>query len=458
MLAGLMVTKGIERFVPASDWTARMFDIPPIRLAVLLSLTWSAWIFLPAWVSRILVIPRVDQFPHSKLGILMRPNWSLTYPLALPFVFGIAAYLNKAMRLASERLSWPENKIILTADGAVPGDYQQTLVARITARRPYLFVGSFLLTVIISIADTADVWRGGWAYLHGRAHCYPEWDWSVAYSLSPTMPTSWRPPSFTANMVADLFAYTAQASVIFLGFFWVGSYWLFLKNVSDLMIPKDAPYRFNPMWNDPDSKLGLAPLGRVYNWFLNQTLVFQIYIFGHRLQQLRWRGGSQHPIQDLFQHSADAWRSFDWIRLLAANGWSTIDTGTWFLLCAIGIPTIIISYLPLFRLKRYIQERRDEEWLHFARKLNDATEKGEWDIVYALKRKKDALKNACVWPNGEFAGWFLFLTTCCLSLTCFLPSLAPAWLLVPIGFTMYKAITSRKELILKWPPIRQDQR
>jgi len=330
----------------------RIFSSEPIYVVVCLSAIWSILLFGGAHFTRVLEIPNVSEPPHVGTGILHRPNWTLMYTAVLPLVFGIATWISRTLVRAGERLTWPENKIILTKDGKAPVDYAVRLSEYISkGARIYVPIIAVLVCVIF-IVDTKDITYGVWRHTHDQNYQFPVWDWSVAYAMHPTSP-GWMPPSLALNLAFDVVAYVVEASAIFLGFYWVVTFWFFLKGVCDLMIPVGAPFKFNPMWGDPSARLGLAPMGDAFNYFLFQSLLFEAYIFFHRLQMVQWRGGPDAR-RHLFNNFLNCFSGFDAGCFLSANRWDTLDNGLWLLLICLTLPIIVISYLPLWQLRAYV--------------------------------------------------------------------------------------------------------
>jgi hypothetical protein len=417
----------------------RIFSSEPIYVGLGLSAIWSLLLFGGAYVARVLEIPQVAELPHVGTGLLHRPNWTLMYPVILPLVFGIATWISRTLVRAAERLTWPENEIILTKDGKPPADYLARLSDYISERaRTYVPVIAILVCVIF-VADTKDIVYGVWRHSRDATYQFSVWDWSVAYAMHPTA-GGWMAPSLKLNLAFDFIAYFVEATGILLGFYWVVTFWWFLKGVCDLMIPAKAPFKFNPLWQDQSARLGLAPLGDAFNYFLFQSLLFEVYIFFHRLQMIQWRGGPgsrQHFFNNIF-HCLSNW---DTGCLFSANRFDTLDNGLWMLLIFLSLPIIVISYLPLWQLRAYVIKQRDDLFDATARDLDDAIKNGDTELEATLRRKKKALRDACIWPNGELAGWFLFGSTCFLAFVAWFPAwLIPAVLGV-VGFLFIMAIS-----------------
>jgi hypothetical protein len=432
----------------------KLFSRTPIYLGIFLSFSWTILLFGSAAIVGVLTIPTVLEPPHNGTGILARANWSLMYPVILPFLFGVASWISGNLVTTVERLTWPENKIILTKDGQIPTDYAAKLSDFIFRRAGKVGVVLIVLVVLIFIADTKDIFYGVWRHSRDADYQFPVWDWSVAYAMHPAAP-GWTPPSLILNLGFDFIAYAVEASAIFLGFYWIVTFWLFLKGVCDLMIPEDAPFKFNPMWEDPSAVLGLAPLGRAFNSFLFQSLAFEAYIFFHRIQMIEWRGGAGSARQ-LFADSLRCSLKFDLACILQSNRWDAVDNGLWLLLICLSLPIIIISYLPLWQLRNYITRQKNSLFDSTERVLNDALEHGNEVLASKLTRKKQALEDASIWPNGQLVGWALFGSTCVLAFAAWFPAL-----LLPVGivalaglilggmfWTVFKIVTKKETSIV----------
>jgi hypothetical protein len=401
----------------------RIFSSEPIYVGLGLSALWSLLLFGGAYFARVLEIPQIAEPPHVGTGLLHRPNWTLMYPVILPLLFGIATWISRTLVRAAERLTWPENKIILTKDDKPPADYLATISDYIS-RRAHTYVPVIaILVCMIFVLDTRDIVFGVWRHSRDATYQFPVWDWSVAYAMHPTA-GGWMVPSLKLNLAFDFIAYFVEATAIFLGFYWVVTFWWFLKGVCDLMIPAQAPYKFNPLWQDESARLGLAPLGNAFNYFLFQSLLFEAYIFFHRLQMIQWRGGPESR-QHFFNNVFRCLSNWDTGCSFAANRFDTVDNGLWMLLIFLSLPIIVISYLPLWQLRTYVIKQRDDLFDDAARDLDDAIQNDDIELEAKLRRKMKALRDACIWPNGELAGWFLFGSTCFLAFVAWFP----AWLL-----------------------------
>lgn len=436
----------------------RLFGAEPVYVAILLAVAWSVLLFGGAYVVRVLDIPTVIEPPRNGTGILYRLNWSIMYPVILPVLFAIATWISRNLLRAIDRLTWPENKIILTRDGKPPSNYAEELSTYICKRARVAVPIIGLLVLVIFLADTKDIVYGTWRHSGDSTYQFPVWDWSVAYAMHPTVP-GWIPPSIGLNLAFDFVAYTVETSAIYLGFLWVFTFWCFLKGVCDLMIPDGAPFKFNPMWGDPNARLGLAPLGNAFNYFLFQSLAFEAYIFYHRLQMIEWRGGPGSRAQ-LFTKTLKCISTLDFTCLLRANRWDTLDNGLWLLLICLSLPIIVISYLPLWQLRKYVTKQRDDLFDATGRDLEDAIQTGDQELEEKLKRKQKALRDAPIWPNGELAGWFLFGSTCLLALAAWLPAwLAPSIVVLVLGLTaraLWTALKPKEEALIRRPVVSQN--
>jgi len=82
----------------------------------------------------------------------------------------------------------------------------------------------------------------------------------------------------------DIVAYMFQTGLIFLGLFFLMKYWMFLRAMVQIIDRDRPPYEFKPWVGDLYRRLGLKPLGSVFNLFLTVIVLFQLYGLYHRIE------------------------------------------------------------------------------------------------------------------------------------------------------------------------------
>jgi hypothetical protein len=396
----------------------KLLTVSPLKLFVLLFLAAILLLVLPSLAIGVASIPLTD---GSNVGILHKKNWSLVYPLLFPAIFATASWLAPFMRDRLADLVRPDFKVIQTEDGGTAVNYLDQFALALRRSASWLFWSCVGIALVVLIADTQPIVHGMFLLARNQQPSFGIWDWSVAYGLGSAMSQSqpipgWSPPHPVVNWLFDALAYGFEGFYVFLGFFWVGKYWLYLKTFADLMIPAGTPYKFVPKVANPSLNLGLKPIGTLYNGFLVVTLLFYAYVVYHRFQDI--------PI---FCHS-DFKSVSDYLAVLfkvyknpgslldgKIYALGCLDLGLWILLAGVLIPLFVIVYFPLLRLRRYIEERRYAEVFTIENDLNSALEQGDEERAKRLRRQKKQLEKAAIWPNGNVAGWtFLTLTTVCV--------------------------------------------
>lgn len=393
----------------------RLLTVSPPKLFALLFLAAILFLVVPSLAIGIASIPLTD---GTNVGFLHKKNWSLVYPLLFPAIFATASWLAPFMRDRLADLTRPDFEVIQTEGGSVAANYLDDFALVLRRSASWLLWLSIGITLAILFADTQQIIHGFFLVARNQQPSFGIWDWSVAYGLRTTLSQShpiagWSPPKPIANWLFDVLAYGFEGFYVFLGFFWVGKYWLYLKTFADLMIPAGTPYKFVPKVANRSLNLGLKPIGTLYNGFLVVTLLFYVYVVYHRFQDIPilcqndFKSVSEY-LMALFKVYKNPASLLDGkIYALAC-----LDSGLWILLAGVLIPLFVIVYFPLLRLRRYIEARRYDEMFTIENDLNSALEQGDQERAKELRRQKRQLERAPIWPNGNVAGWtFLTLTT-----------------------------------------------
>jgi hypothetical protein len=381
----------------------------PLRLAATLSLTAIVFLLLPALWAHVALIRDSVPSKWPWVGFWQRWNWSAMYVVVLPLIYTGIAWLSRACPSIFRGLTVPAKEgakpRVTKLDGSSAYDFLDSIGNDIARSSRAFFYGILLVTAVLTVADVALIAKG--YYLHVVRHTdfiFPDSDWSVAFQL----PVSrfhfygWTQRGPWSNLLFDVAAYSAQTLSIFFGLFWIAKYWAVLNSFSKQLIDNKIDFRFNPWWSDPWDRMGLAEVGRLFTGFLFVAVLFQLYVFGHRLQLVaRAKIDLLQYAREIKEHPTDLgnlWRHADF--------W-TCTTGMWLLLIFVLLPVVVISWVPLVRFRRYLQGVIEEDHRSLQADLERFAE-GSNERKVAL-REWEEVNRANIWPNGDFTGW-VFLT------------------------------------------------
>lgn len=394
----------------------RLFTLNPPILFLVLSGIYTALLFIPAGVLRVHLITLETSRGPRAVGLLQNLNWSLMYPVVLPLVFAGTAWSSNEMRKKVEQLTDPEVNVIRYRS-AQANDYIHGFVDELAKSGKPLVIAALTLTVIFSIIDVANIVRGSHEWFAYRAThpngptldlCdkgypfkEPDVDWTVAFTLKDAKyQYAWFP---CANLAFDCVAYLLQGAVIFLGLFWAGKFFLFMKTFVALIASQDAPYLFVPMRRDFHRRLGLGGIGRLFNCFCTFVLIFQFYVFFHRLQIVA-RGGGMTEIQFIEKvydksKDLDPFKAGDIFK-----GYFTLENlGMWLLL---GVTTIVVIWTLnlIFSLRSYLESQREALWGKYRADLDGAQNKRDVGEILGIESDMKELRESTTWINGDTAG------------------------------------------------------
>ena len=162
---------------------------------------------------------------------------------------------------------------------------------------------------------------------------------------------------------------------------------------------RGAEFTIVPMFDDPMRRLGLGPLGGIYNTFLTLILVFELYVAGHRVQQIALVNGL--PIgtylRDLLAISSSPSQWFD----ASVHQFASVAVGTGVLVVAVAVPITLICWFPLLQMRTYIRRRKFELAKEFAVRRVRAREDGNQEEVDRLAERVRLLDESNIWPNGD---------------------------------------------------------
>jgi hypothetical protein len=404
---------------------ARIFCAHPAKVWFAFSMSSLICLVIPAWWLNLLFITDASKNPVRYLGFMQSFNWAVMYTVVLPAIFAGAAALSRATTHQFQRLVTDLN-LVVKDDGTPATDfpvYVATEVARYSHRLVITCVGIALLLVF---ADTYDLARGITSCAHTRSgvcsYPFKVKDWTVAFALDKQYlfagPTAFH-PSIRENLLFDSVAYAFEASVIFLGFFFLFKFWTVLKIFTDVLRESGNGYNFQPWWDDPSGRMGLRGMGNLFNTFLAMTLAFQVYILGLRLELI---DRLAEPFWSYLTKIAEQTKNLTNLqRLWDLRAFEAINTGMFLLLTVGTLPIITIAWVPLFRLRPYLSKVRDEqetELMHAMGKVTQESAEGQ-----KLRKRDDQVRKACMWPNGDASGWLFMVAMLVIACTAILPPL-----------------------------------
>jgi len=386
----------------------------PIAFAVRLGLTMVLLLMMGSCVAGVHTFP----VRYEDRGFWFEPHWSLMFVVVFPALFGGLVHMIPLMRDAVARLT-SERLRVITKGGAPAADFESYLATRLSSNATLFSVVCASLAILLTFVHGYSLFI---FVLSGRGA--PIVDWSTMFSVGAADPVK--------NLIFDLLAYSIEAVVIFIGFFFVLKFWLFLSAFSRTFRDDRTGYEFQPLVYDPDRRLGLRPLGAFMNLYLSLVIVFELYILGRRLQLIGKHG--QYSITNYLTTLFDGARSFRTILNQDLYQWHTIDAGLWALLIFLTLPLVVGAYFPLWTLRRYVRGRRDDLWSECARAYEGAKEAGDEAEAQRLLQRMNLLQHTQLWPNGDARGWRLLTLSVAIGLAAWAPPFC-VWLLA-VGSTI----------------------
>jgi hypothetical protein len=250
------------------------------------------------------------------------------------------------------------------------------------------------------------LWPG---FFNGGDFCksrVPEWD--TAFRIPGTQMNG----HIIANGTFDIVAYAFQTSLIFLGLFFLIKYWTFLRTILQIIDRNRPPYRFAPWPGEGQRRLGLKPLGWVFNLFLVIIVLYQVFAFYHRIELI----DSYHKdapgtyINSIRQeiHKEDGIFAQAMLLLHLPQKYYAWDSfanpSSWLPLLFSVPPILVVCVLPLGRLFWYL--RREVKTLTETASVALEVAKTELDTKKAesMKKRLKNLRETTIWPNGSVAG------------------------------------------------------
>ena len=312
-----------------------------------------------------------------------------------------------------------KGRIVTRPDKNAP-DYAEALSEFLQSSAKKLVIISLLICVPVILADTYNLWPG-FITSHVPSSRKPGWDtafnvmnWDPAvYDSTGFKAYKSDPPSPISNLIFDTIAYIFEGAAFFLALFWVGKFTLFLLAFARLVGGNDPSYQFNPLKHDLELRLGLKPMGRLFDSFLGITLVIVGYAFYHRLYLI---GLAENPPQtvteyvknlfvtalplksgtnpDTFKRLAGLLRSDIW-------GLNGLDVSACITIFFMTVPIVVVCFLPLWKIRKLVKDRRDEEINKLQEEHDEALRQQNFDRVQLVQYQKQSLEKANIWPNGD---------------------------------------------------------
>ena len=369
----------------------------------------GAFVMLMAFAFGVASIPVVYSDGHpTTVGIFWQPNWSLLHVIVVPMLLLAGRRLSE--HIEKSLLDLEEMGVFVAKDSTQAGGLLHELTARIRASAPRLVLIALIVTVAVTVVDASRLFSGYFTHLAAPASAGPcavafdEMDWAVAFQPQACwgdiqLDPGFQPRNVWANLVFTTLAYSLQTLVILLTFIWLGKVAQFFFFLSSSIRGSDRSFTIEPVWEDPVKRLGLTPLGDIYNIFLTMILVFEMYVAAHRIQQIALVKGITvwTYFQGLVQVVSQPSRWFD----PEVHGFVTADIGTQFGIVGISLPVLIVCWFPLFRIRQYLQDRKTDLSKEYAIRRKQAREAGQKEEADDFARRAQLLEEANVWPNGD---------------------------------------------------------
>jgi hypothetical protein len=440
----------------------RAVTAPPLRLFCILS-GLSLLLYIPAIILRIASIPLTND---GNVGLLYAFTWVAPYALIFPVIFAAFSILSRLIcsRLRDVLLSGVIKKNDSNTDPAV---FFADLARRTQSGARLIPIVSLVFAIAFVANDTAHIFRAvsflnreqSYQKSHAKDRPYEFLDWTFAYAIpehpeTGVPPPSWRAPSKPANLAFDLLAwYGFELSYTFLAFLWVLTYGWFLKSFADILICDDSGYGFYPVTVFADLRLGLHPLGTLYNLYLVNVVLFGLLGIWLRVKYIRIDCAAD------FSGKSYVGTVIDWIgeqvrnhhmalpttRLLA---FQCMNAGHIWMIAFYCVCVFIIIYFPIIRLKRYIKNKVFQMKVDRTAELEKAEAGGDEAKAKTIRKQIRNLESAQVWPNGDATGQAFLVLMLCILVTTISPALVGVGIVVLIITGAWKGIPkmfSRKD-------------
>lgn len=411
-----------EESAPEMMAREMLYSKNPVGGAIFTSPPWKVFLFASAvGCCQILaaIAVRLHSIPTAQgnRGFLYSYHWSLMFPLIIPLILAMAAAISEGMRSCIIKLE--KNGRIVKREPATTVSYAQALSKELSAWARPLLIGALAIALVMVLADTYNLWIGfvpGHSFPASRK---PEWDtafnvanWGATYESPAFREYLQMPPSKTGNLLFDIASYLSLIAAYGLGLFWFGKFTLYLLAVSRLIGGQHPTHLFCPLINDLDLRMGLKPMSRIFNNFLAITILVEAWAFYHRLHLIKLANNQpfhayitttlqrivfppESPtIPYPLTHFTELFNRSSW----ALNG---IDVSAITTLLFMTLPIIAVCIFPLWRIRKFVGQRRDEELGRLQKEYEEALEAKEYDRVQLVEHEKTCLEKTNIWPNGN---------------------------------------------------------
>lgn len=331
-----------------------------------------------------------------------------------------------------------------------PGRAGESLIGEIRDqfRRYGVWIAALavLVTVVFLVGDTWPLVE--WTQAHIAATtagdpCGPgaiEMDWTTGFAdracwTGLELAADFEPTRLWANVAFNAYAYFLEGLWVFIALLTIAKIAPFFFLMADFFGREEGQFRIEPLWDDPLQRLGLTPLGNIYNLMLTMLLLFEGYVVLHRLQRvaLTQQIGILDYVRELTPGRGRACalaRSPTAPDVLHRRRRVVLDPAD----RTPRLHDLLVSALSDPQLHRRAPDPPDQG-IRLARKR--APEAGDEAATEAFDRKTRALDVANVWPNGDRAVWrFLF-------------SMIALWIgsIVPMAFLVLATIMAVPEIL-----------
>jgi hypothetical protein len=437
----------------------------PLVVFLSLSIGCSSILLLPAWWLNLLSIPvhfpncpawhsQVPSNSQTNVGILYKWNWSVGYSVLVPLIFSLAAIACRSIRRSLAELV-EEGTVQPDRDNknGDPDSFIKTIATRMAPWNGAIFRGSVLLAVLACIGAGYSnflmymrVFASGSLTQWYEPCQWDDLDWMHGWTI-PGHQGAWF--HMTGNFVLYLVAQVVQGFVIFLACYFVLKFLSLTQSFASVIIEDGSGFHFEPFISDPDKCLGLRPIGRLFSTFLLLSIVFQIFAFGLRLQQILIKEGWSlfsyfsavaTNVKDLSKDANDAATAVH--ALFRLSGFDTLNSGLVETLILMIIPMSVIAWWPIVRLRNYVAFVRQKQLRVFRIEEQQARQTQKYDTAKHIADDMEKLTKASIWPNGFKVGWGSFFFLFALLVSTIAPPLIVPLVSGGIGLKILNKITS----------------
>jgi hypothetical protein len=438
-----------------------IFTSAPWKVLILSSLASLILLILPAWVFRLHSIPTAQ----GNLGLFYSYNWSIMYPFVIPLLLAMAVAVSERMKDCVVQLE--TNKRISNRPGCEDaGPYTKVLSAFLGKHGKTLVRGAVAVSVLVTLIDTHNLWIGYIPGLQVPASRGPEWDtgfnvlnWGPTYASPEFLQYIQNPPSKLGNFGLDVFAYILQTLILFLALYWVGKFLMLLFNFAEVIGDRHPTHQFNPLTEDLKLRLGLAPMGTLFDSFLAITVLIEAYAFYHRLHLIKLHN---HVPLELYitttlrniilpPQNPSAPYPFSQVKeFFKLDNWAfnAVDVSAAITIVLMTVPIFVVCFLPIWRIRKVIETRRKAELDKLQDDYSEARRARDFQRVLAIEHEQECLENTNIWPNGDARAKRYLTLIFALAAGAIAPPLLALVIIVGISGSVtkyFKLIFSKKE-------------